>query len=113
MPGVREVFQERLRHYRKDRGLPSSKVADAIGKKYKTILNWESGYGSPSIEDIFNLCVALDIEPSDLFPKVEKGDVPASANDDEVTLLREFRSLGSNERKVVLGMISGLASRLG
>lgn len=45
---------------RNEKGLSQQKIAEAIGKHKKTIQNWESGIGSPSIGDLFAWIHALD-----------------------------------------------------
>lgn len=45
---------------RNEKGLSQQKIAESIGKHKKTIQNWESGIGSPSIGDLFAWIHALD-----------------------------------------------------
>ena len=57
----KEIFAERIRELRKDRGLTMEKLAKAIGLTHPTISDWESGKISPSVESIFLLAKFFNI----------------------------------------------------
>lgn len=63
----RKEFGEKLRKFRKDRGLSQENLAMTIGKNATTIGRFESGRLIPDAEQIFLLCKELEISENDLF----------------------------------------------
>ena len=64
-------FGERLKKFRKDKGLSQENLAVAIGKNATTIGRFESGKLIPDAEQIFLLCRELEIEEYQLFSSNE------------------------------------------
>ena len=60
-------FGERLRKFRKNKGLSQENLATAIGKNATTIGRFETGRLMPDAEDIFLLCQELEISENQLF----------------------------------------------
>ena len=63
----RKEFGERLKKFRKDKGLSQENLAMIIGKNATTIGRFESGRLIPDAEEIFLLCRELEINENDLF----------------------------------------------
>lgn len=63
----KKEFGERLRKFRKDKGLSQENLAMAIGKNATTIGRFESGRLIPDAEEIFLLCRELEIDEYQLF----------------------------------------------
>lgn len=60
-------FGERLKKFRKIKGLSQDNLAITIGKNASTIARFESGELIPNAEQIFLLCRELEINESELF----------------------------------------------
>ena len=63
----KELFSERLRELREERGLSQMAVAYKLGCAVSTYANWEQGRREPSIYDIFNLIWVFEIDANELF----------------------------------------------
>ena len=63
----RKEFAERLKKFRKEKGLSQENLAMAIGKNSSTIARFESGRLIPDAEQIFLLCNELEISECELF----------------------------------------------
>lgn len=66
-------FGERLKKFRKNRGLSQENLAKVINKNASTIGRFENGLLIPDAEQIFLLCKELEINEQDLFsidPKI-------------------------------------------
>ncbi len=59
-------FGERLKKYRKDKGLSQENLAAVIGKNATTIGRFEKGQLIPNAEQIFLICNELEINEQDL-----------------------------------------------
>lgn len=63
----RQEFAERLKKFRKDKGLSQENLAQAINKDTATISRFESGKLIPDAEQITLMCNELEISESELF----------------------------------------------
>ena len=63
----RQEFGERLKKFRKDKGLSQENLARIINKDATTIGRFESGRLVPDVEQITLICNELEINESDLF----------------------------------------------
>lgn len=68
----RQEFGERLKKFRKDKGLSQENLARVIGKDATTIGRFESGRLIPDAEQITLICNELEINESDLFNSSNK-----------------------------------------
>lgn len=68
----REEFGNRLRKFRKQKGLSQENLANVIGKNATTIGRFESGKLIPNAEEIYLLCNELGIEEYQLFNSFDK-----------------------------------------
>lgn len=64
---LKDIFSQRLKDIRKEKGLSQNAVANKLGCAVSTYANWEQGRTEPSIYDIFNLLWIFEIEANDLF----------------------------------------------
>lgn len=55
-----------LMKYRKEKGLSQSELGKLIGCSQITISNWELEKSYPNVEQLYNICVALDCSPNDI-----------------------------------------------
>jgi len=58
---------KKLREFRKLQGLTQQQLADEIGVHRNSIINYEKGRYEPRGYHNFRICIALDIEFSDLY----------------------------------------------
>ena len=65
--GVRKIFIQNLKFYRKQVGLTQEKLAEAIGMSTSYIGDMEARERFPSAETIDKIALALKISPSVLF----------------------------------------------
>lgn len=63
----KEMFKNRLKELREEKGLSQKAVAQNLEIPVSTYANWEQGRREPSIEDIYKILEVLDIEANDLF----------------------------------------------
>ncbi len=56
----------RIRRYRKERDLTQEQLADMIHVTKSRISNWEQGINRPDADILADLCMALDVSPSEL-----------------------------------------------
>ena len=49
-------FGERLKELRTEKGMSAVKLGKALGVDDNTILRWEKGQMSPSIDNLYNIC---------------------------------------------------------
>lgn len=63
----RKEFGERLRKFRKDKGLTQENLARVIKKNETTIGRFESGLLVPNAEEIYLMCNELEIDEYELF----------------------------------------------
>lgn len=63
---MEQGFSERLRAYRRGKGLTQQELADLLGVSNKTVSRWESGGGYPDVPLLVPLARALGVEVDDL-----------------------------------------------
>lgn len=63
----KDIFSQRLKDIRKEKGLSQNAVANKLGYAVSTYANWEQGRTEPSVYDIFNLLWVFEIEANELF----------------------------------------------
>lgn len=70
-------FGDRVRRFRRLRGLTQSELAERIGLDRKTVNRLEAGHYSTSLRNVYRLADALDTEVESLFRE------DASVDEDE------------------------------
>lgn len=68
--GIREIFRENLKFYRKHKGFTQEKLSELIGYGETYITEIESRYKFPKPETIDLIAEKLDIEAYQLFQKM-------------------------------------------
>lgn len=63
-----EIFGEKIRTFRRARGLTQQELAENSALDRKTISRIENHQYSPSLSTIFSIAEALEVEPKDLMP---------------------------------------------
>lgn len=87
----------RIRRLRTQAGLSQAELAAALGVGRSAVANWEAGRTRPDIACLPALCTALRVSVSAFFA----GD---AADPDERSLLRVYRSLGPEDRHLLLSL---------
>lgn len=54
-------FKERIKELRKEKGLTQKQIANELRVSEDTVYNWEKGRSEPSIVDLINLAIVLDV----------------------------------------------------
>ena len=96
------TFGDRVRTYRKAKGLTQEALAKAIGVSKTTITGYELGYREPDVEKIKLLSDALGVTGDDLlntgFSKVKKAP---SVSDEAMRMARDYDKLDNWGRQAV------------
>lgn len=96
------TFGDRVRTYRKAKGLTQEALAKAIGVSKTTITGYELGYREPDVEKIKLLSDALGVTGDDLlntgFSKVKKAP---SLSDEAMRIARDYDKLDNWGRQAV------------
>lgn len=86
--GIREIFKENLKYYRKKKGLSQEKLSELIGYGTTYITEIESRHKFPKPETIDIIAEKLGIEPHQLFQKLGcPENVKAHAESDFLAVL--------------------------
>lgn len=88
-------FSNRLKFFRKEAGLSQGELAKIINMSRSAISNWEHAYCEPGIEDLKNIASVLSIPVDTLIGSSD------SLNEDELTLLKDYRSLNSDGQRFI------------
>ncbi len=54
----------KLKQMREDRSMSQRRLADEIGKSFRTVQSWERGDSYPNAESIWKLCEVFDTDPN-------------------------------------------------
>jgi transcriptional regulator with XRE-family HTH domain len=60
-------YGEKIKTFRKERGVTQEELGSMVGKKQNQISEWETDDITPTPEDILNLCKALNITPNKFY----------------------------------------------
>ena len=64
-------FKERLKELRTEKGLTQKQIAKELNVSEDSVYNWEKGRSEPSINDLINLAILLDVTIDFLVGKSE------------------------------------------
>ena len=71
------LFGETLRHLRTEKGLSQQQLADRLHVERASVTNWEAGRRIPSIEMLFQIAEALEVDAATLLAAAgERSEVP-------------------------------------
>lgn len=79
----------RIRKFREDRGLNQKEFGDMIGVSNSRVSNWEQGINRPDADILADICVALNVSPSELLDVRLSSD---ELNDKERKIIMSYRS---------------------
>lgn len=72
MPTIPEIIGERIKHFRKEKGLSQEKLSELSDLHPTYIGQLERGEKNASIESIFKICVGLGVPVSRFLEKVDE-----------------------------------------
>ena len=84
MVNVSSHVAQRIKYYRKLKGITQKELGEKIGVKHNTVSSYENGVNEPEQDLLFKIADALDISINDLFPPTnyEPTNIkPAKPND--------------------------------
>lgn len=79
----------RIRRFREDRKLTQVQLADRIGVSNSRLSNWEQGINRPDADSIADICLALNVSPSELLDVKLPTD---ELNDKERKIITAYRT---------------------
>ena len=78
----------RIRKYRESIGLSQKELADKLHVSNSRVSNWEQGINRPDADMLVDICVALNVSPSEL---LDVRLVPEEYTNKERELLNAYR----------------------
>jgi len=103
-----EVFGERLRKTREDKGLSQSELAEKTGLQPSAISHFESARRSPSFDNLKRLADALSVSVDSL---LNRQPVPGAAGPVPEQLFRNFERLSAEDQTTLADFAKMLAER--
>lgn len=61
------VIENKIAQFRKEKGLSQHKLAEAVGLKRRSIMAYENGTISPTLETAYKICKVLGKELTEVF----------------------------------------------
>ncbi len=116
----KNIFGNKLKHLRKERGLTQIDLAERIDVSFQQIQKYEKGETNITVARLYGLAEALEIPVIAFFTEREAGELaeteptynnkmgmlPFRVSEDEVALLKTLRKI--NNRRVHEGLIKFL-----
>lgn len=96
---IRLYVANKIREYRKLRGLTQKELGDKIGVKHNTISGYEKGTNEPEQDLLFKIAYALNISINDLFPETTNPSLKLSNK--EETIIKKYRFIPESGKKTV------------
>ena len=98
-----EEIGDRLREFRKRRGLTQEQLAERVGVSFQQIQQYENGSSRLNADRLQLVALALDIPVGSLFDDSDE----RALTDDEMRLVKGYRFLASDEiRMFILSCIT-------
>lgn len=79
----------RIRKFRELRGISQKELADAINISNNRLSNWEQGINRPNADILADICLALNVSPSELLDVHLETD---TLSDKERSVITAYRS---------------------
>lgn len=92
-------MKNRLREFRKARGLTLEQVAEAVGTSHQQVQRLETGARRLTLEWLTRLAAAMEYEPADLIGRHKP---------EHIALLRLIAGLNEQQTKVIMGAVRGV-----
>lgn len=96
---------EKIRYYRKNRGMEQKQLAQILGITGNAVTNWENGRSRPDIQTLPRLCEIFGIS---LYELLGVADPRQQYTPDEQAMITDVRGLSDAHQKFVRKMITEL-----
>ena len=96
---------ERIRYYRKKKGMEQKQLAQLLGITGNAVTNWENGRSRPDIQTLPRLCEILDIS---LYELLGLPDPYMRYTRNEQAVLADYRALSKAHQHFVRNMLTSL-----
>ena len=96
---------ERIRYYRKKKGMEQKQLAQMLGITGNAVTNWENGRSRPDIQTLPRLCEILNIS---LYELLGLPDPYIQYTQDEQSIITDYRALSEAHQKFVQKMVCDL-----
>ncbi len=96
---------ERIRFYRKKKGMEQKQLAQMLGITGNAVTNWENGRSRPDIQTLPRLCEILNVS---LYELLGLPDPYVQYTLDEQNMMTDYRTLSEAHQKFIQKMVSDL-----
>ena len=104
---VTEIFRDRLKGTREEKGLTQADLAEKTGLPPSSISHFENGPRKPSFDNLRRLAAALSVTTDYLLGRTDEADSQGKAN----ILFRKAASLDKDELSIIESMIDVLTKQ--
>ena len=102
------IFSKNLKFLREQRKLSQNKLAELSNVNQTTIARWENEEISPSLDNIYDVALALNISIADLAGKDLTNDKNEMFNELDNLLFSKAKVLTDDEKKAVLQVMDAI-----
>ena len=99
-----------LKELRINRGVSQKEFAAILGVSQQTIASWEVGRTEPSNSLLKDIADYFNVSADYLLGRRDVDIHNRLLSEEQVTLLKDFDSLGSDGRNILLGVLKSLAN---
>jgi len=105
MEDIKVIFGQRVRHYRKNKGLSQEKLAELCDLHPTYIGQLERGEKNASLETIMRVCEGLSVSPEVLFENI----VPEKGRSAAQEIYNIVASLSEEKQQALLDIVEKIA----
>ena len=104
-------LNSRIKERREALNMSRAELADIIGVTSSAIANYENGISSPKIELLYKLFEALKCDANYLYQDEMKEFTNETPSNDELIIIKKYRSLDSLDKKAIDVLLDTLSKR--
>lgn len=104
-------LNSRIKERREALNMSRTELADIIGVTSSAIANYENGISSPKIELLYKLFEALKCDANYLYQDEMKEFTNETPSNDELIIIKKYRSLDSLDKKAIDVLLDTLSKR--
>lgn len=104
-------LNSRIKERREALNMSRTELADIIGVTSSAIANYENGISSPKIELLYKLFEALKCDANYLYQDEMKEFTNETPSNDELIIIKKYRSLDSFDKKAIDVLLDTLSKR--